>query len=116
MAKTNSIDDMDEIRLGINIYMWRNKLGLTQKELADQVGITFQQIQKYESADNHISAIRLLRIARALDVPVYKLFNEEYIGPALDKPVADAICALYKMPTPVRKYILRAIKRMSENK
>ena len=49
--------------------------GLSQKDLADAVGTTFQQIQKYESAANRISAGRLYRLAAILDVPVERMFE-----------------------------------------
>jgi transcriptional regulator with XRE-family HTH domain len=45
-------------------------MGLTQQQLADSVGIRFQQIQKYECGANRISAARLWRLSQALEVPV----------------------------------------------
>jgi transcriptional regulator with XRE-family HTH domain len=48
----------------------RQILGMTQYQLAEIVGVRFQQIQKYESGINKLSAARLWMIARALDVPV----------------------------------------------
>lgn len=58
------------IRIGRIIRRRRRLLGLTQQQVADVAGISFQQIQKYESAANTISAARLCTIARALSAPV----------------------------------------------
>jgi len=55
--------------------MRRLELGLSQGQLADAVGITFQQIQKYEKGTNQIGANRLPEIARALDVPLAYFFE-----------------------------------------
>lgn len=56
--------------------------GLTQQQLGDAVGIKFQQIQKYETGMNRISASRLWELSRALDVPVSFFF--EGLMPAPD--------------------------------
>lgn len=50
-------------------------VGVTQQQLADKVGIKFQQIQKYETGMNRVSASRLWDIADALDVPVSFFFE-----------------------------------------
>ncbi len=49
--------------------------GMTQSVLAEQIGLTFQQLQKYESGANRISASRLWEIAQILDVPVASFFD-----------------------------------------
>jgi len=54
----------------------RTLLGMTQQQLANTVGIRFQQIQKYESGANRISASRLWDLASALGVPVSFFFEE----------------------------------------
>jgi transcriptional regulator with XRE-family HTH domain len=53
----------------------RRLLGYTQQKLADEVNIRFQQIQKYESGANRISASRLWSLSKALDVPVSFFFE-----------------------------------------
>jgi transcriptional regulator with XRE-family HTH domain len=53
----------------------RNMLGLTQQELANLIGITFQQVYKYEQGLNRIAAGRLHKIARALDIEVGYFFE-----------------------------------------
>ena len=49
-------------------------LGLSQKDLADACGVTFQQVQKYETAGNRVSASRLFEIGRIMDTPVSFFF------------------------------------------
>ncbi len=53
----------------------RTELGVSQQALAALVGVTFQQVQKYEKGSNRVSASRLLEIARALDVPITYFFE-----------------------------------------
>jgi transcriptional regulator with XRE-family HTH domain len=53
----------------------RRALGLNQAALADRIGLTFQQVQKYECGDNRISASTLYEIAKALHVPVAAFFD-----------------------------------------
>jgi transcriptional regulator with XRE-family HTH domain len=53
----------------------RKEIGMTQQALASTVGVTFQQLQKYEKGTNRISAGRLLAIARGLKMPVARFFD-----------------------------------------
>ena len=64
-----------DVLVGQNIRITRLRRGLSQAALAEQVGITFQQIQKYERGDNRVGASRLLQIADALQVPLPTLFE-----------------------------------------
>ena len=59
--------------VGRNIRFTRLAQGLSQSEVARGLGVTFQQLQKYESGTNRVGAGRLVRIAEALDVPVTAL-------------------------------------------
>ncbi len=59
-----------DLHLGKRLRRRRRLLGLTQQQLADSVGVRFQQIQKYECGANRISAARLWLLAEALEVPV----------------------------------------------
>jgi transcriptional regulator with XRE-family HTH domain len=52
--------------VGLRIRMRRKELGISQERLADAVGLTFQQIQKYERAANRVSASKLWELAQAL--------------------------------------------------
>ncbi len=59
-----------DAHVGRRIRSRRQVMGISQTELGERLGITFQQIQKYEKGGNRISASRLLDVAAALDVPV----------------------------------------------
>jgi len=67
----NAVDKL----IGQNIRANRLSRGLTQKKLADKIGVTFQQVQKYEEGANGARGSRLVQIAKALDIPVLELFK-----------------------------------------
>lgn len=79
-----------DVHVGKRIRHRRWLVGKTQQQLAEQVGIKFQQIQKYETGANRVSASRLWDIAEALDVSVSFFF--EGIGES-DKKASSAIPA-----------------------
>ena len=64
--------------VGARLRMRRNELGLSQSDIAKALGITFQQIQKYENGTNRISAGRLTAAAAALGVPVTYFFGGDH--------------------------------------
>jgi transcriptional regulator with XRE-family HTH domain len=61
--------------VGQRIRQRRWMSGMTQQQLAEKVGIKFQQIQKYETGMNRVSASRLFDVAQALDVPISFFFE-----------------------------------------
>lgn len=61
--------------IGQRVQLRRVMMGLSQKDLAKICGVTFQQIQKYESAGNRISASRLFELSTALETPVSFFFS-----------------------------------------
>lgn len=63
-------------QIGEVVRFHREKKGLTQAQLGKAIGVTFQQVQKYERGVNRISAATLLRCAEALDCHVADLFND----------------------------------------
>ncbi|HVH78357.1 MAG TPA: helix-turn-helix transcriptional regulator [Stellaceae bacterium] len=65
-----------DVRVGSRVRLRRNMLGLSQEELGKKVGLTFQQIQKYERGANRIGASRLHELSRELDVPVSFFYDE----------------------------------------
>lgn len=70
MANVNVIDQY----VGRQIKLRRLELGLTLQDLADKIGKTFQQIQKYEKAENRVSASVLYQIAEILDTDIGNFF------------------------------------------
>src|ERR1700758_2162761 len=61
--------------VGRNVRIWRMARGMSQAQLASRLGITFQQIQKYEVGSNRIGTGRLVKIAGILGVPISLLFE-----------------------------------------
>lgn len=81
-----------DLHLGKRLRRRRRILGLTQEQLANSVGVRFQQIQKYECGANRISAARLWSLSEALEVPVnyfYDGLSEAPRGAANDLHVED---------------------------
>ena len=75
MAANNTRNDKLEVLIGRNLRRARERRKLSQTKLGDAFGITFQQIQKYESGKNRISASLLFRAARVLNVPISHFFQ-----------------------------------------
>ena len=73
-GKTYTPSTVDQ-HIGRRMQLRRTMLGLSLKDLANICGVTFQQIQKYESADNRISASRLFEIGVAMQTPVSFFFS-----------------------------------------
>jgi transcriptional regulator with XRE-family HTH domain len=69
-----------DIHVGSRVRMRRKMLNMSQEKLAEHLGITFQQVQKYEKGTNRIGASRLYQLARILDVPVAFFFPEPELG------------------------------------
>ncbi|MEZ5828426.1 MAG: helix-turn-helix transcriptional regulator [Hyphomicrobiales bacterium] len=77
--KPNPVD----AHVGSRVRLRRMLLGMSQERLGDSMGLTFQQVQKYEKGVNRIGASRLFQISKILDVPVQFFFEEApYAGEA----------------------------------
>jgi transcriptional regulator with XRE-family HTH domain len=61
--------------VGLRIRLRRKALGISQEKLAESIGLTFQQIQKYERATNRVSASKLWEMARALNTTIGYFFD-----------------------------------------
>lgn len=82
-------------KVGAKVRERRILLGMSQRQLADAIGLTFQQVQKYENGTNRIDAARLAALSNALNVPPQWFFadlGETLAGPAPELPtdIADA--------------------------
>lgn len=86
--------------VGRRIMEARVKAGQSQSDLGRAIGLTFQQVQKYEKGTNRVSISRLISIARALGVPV---------GALIPEPNADPMDAA---PAPVRDALFKAVERL----
>lgn len=72
MSEANPID----VHVGKRVRVRRTILGMSQETLADALGITFQQVQKYEKGINRVSASRLFEIGQILGAPVSFFFDD----------------------------------------
>ena len=73
--KANGPDPTD-VHVGSRVRLRRNMLGMSQEKLGAAIGLTFQQVQKYERGANRIGASRLHELSRVLDVPVSFFFDD----------------------------------------
>jgi transcriptional regulator with XRE-family HTH domain len=72
VGKPNAID----AHVGARVRLRRTLLGMSQERLGEAIGLTFQQVQKYERGANRIGASRLYELSRVLDVPVSFFFDD----------------------------------------
>ena len=77
--KEEGLDPID-VHVGSKVRARRLLMGLSQDALAKLIGLTFQQVQKYERGTNRISVSRLIGIAKALQVPVNYFFGDTIIN------------------------------------
>ena len=115
-----------DLHLGRRLRRRRRLMGLTQQQLADSVGIRFQQIQKYECGANRISASRLWQLAEALQSPVSYFYDgisdahdspEERSGGEVlaRKETLDLIRAYYQLGERPRRRLLDLAKSLHGN-
>jgi transcriptional regulator with XRE-family HTH domain len=71
-GKPNPVD----VHVGSRVRLRRTMLGMSQEKLGEAIGLTFQQVQKYERGANRIGASRLFELSRVLDVPVSFFFDD----------------------------------------
>jgi len=107
--------------IGQRLRKLRLAKGLTQDGLGKRIGISFQQIQKYENGSNRISASRLNEIAASLDVPVTYFFSQDELPEAPSTTdVADQVIRvareLSEIPEgPIRDQLFNLIKTIRRN-
>jgi transcriptional regulator with XRE-family HTH domain len=115
-----------DVHVGKRVRHRRWLVGMTQQQLAEKVGIKFQQIQKYETGANRISASRLWDISEAMDVPVNFFFEglddqndavaegqvpSDLLG---DKEALDLIRSYYAIPENQRRKLFDLARVLSE--
>ncbi|MET0293885.1 MAG: helix-turn-helix domain-containing protein, partial [Phenylobacterium sp.] len=97
------------IALGAAVRIRRRTMGISQEALAEQCGVSFQQIQKYENGANRISFSRLVQIARALRCRVVDLLE---VLDTPDKEHPAELDLLGRMRTPGALELLSAFEKM----
>lgn len=126
--------DLDRL-IGARIKFRRSLLGFSQEKMGEYLGVSLQQVQKYEKGANRISASKLQKISEMLEVPVSSFFEdvrpnahkecEEYVvcdsAPEVPfdynnpKETADLLRAFYKISNPkMRRYFIEIIRAYDE--
>lgn len=101
-----------DVAVGQRIRTFRKAAGLSQTELANQIGVTFQQVQKYENGRNRVGAGRLTQIANALNLPITNLFDDR-AGKPIKGPSTDS--SLNELMTEPRAYkLLKEFSRIPD--
>jgi transcriptional regulator with XRE-family HTH domain len=114
-----------DVHVGKRIRHRRWLIGVTQQQLAEKVGIKFQQIQKYETGANRVSASRLWDIADTLEVPVSFFFEGLEGGQAqtheavpvdlmADKEALELIRSYYAIPENQRRRLFELARVLSD--
>jgi transcriptional regulator with XRE-family HTH domain len=104
--------DLIDIEVGQRIRIQRLAAGLSQSELAARIGVTFQQVQKYEKGANRVGAGRLTKIARVLNVPVSSFFDGRETIDQVEQQGFEAPLAAMAQPYAYR--LLRAYSAISD--
>lgn len=101
--------DPTDVAVGARIRLARKMRGRSQQMLARAIGVSFQQVQKYESGANRVSASMLARIAGELEVPVARLFGAAEAAPQVN----DDLAAILGEPGALK--LLRGYSRLPRN-
>ncbi len=111
-----------DVHVGSRVRSRRTLLGLNQTQLGEKLGLSFQQIQKYERGSNRISASRLYQMSRILDVPVSFFFDGLDEGASawlpdnivVKRETLEFVGAYYSIGDPVaRKHLFSLTKAMA---
>jgi len=102
-----------DVHVGARLRLRRTLLGMSQEKLGDAIGLTFQQVQKYERGTNRIGASRLYDLSRVLDVPVSFFFEE--LDPSLASEhatpgVSEAPAAGYEANKMLKRETLELVR------
>lgn len=99
-----------DVALGAAVRIRRRTIGISQEALAEQCGVSFQQIQKYENGANRISFSRLVQIARALKCRVVDLMD---VLDGAEREITGDLDLLTRMRTPGAIELLAAYEQMA---
>ncbi len=118
-----------DVHVGHRVRLRRTLLGMNQSAIAEALGLTFQQVQKYEKGTNRISASRLWRLTQILDVPVSFFLDDmpaDQAGPApsgngqdpnvlLKRETLEFVRAYYRITNPnTRKRVYELVKALAK--
>jgi transcriptional regulator with XRE-family HTH domain len=117
-----------DVHVGARVRLRRTMLGMSQEKLGEALGLTFQQVQKYERGANRVGASRLWEMSRVLDVPVSYFFEEldgepgttggaaaePELDPMTKRETLELVRAYYKISDPaVRRRIFELTKALA---
>jgi transcriptional regulator with XRE-family HTH domain len=125
-----------DVHVGSRVRLRRTLLGMSQEKLGEAIGLTFQQVQKYERGANRVGASRLFDLSRVLDVPVGFFFDEmpadvaasspaqhpgrgrplpqQELDPMVKRETLELVRAYYKIGEPsVRKRLFEMTKALA---
>lgn len=110
-GRPNPID----VHVGSRVRLRRTLLGMSQEKLGEAIGLTFQQVQKYERGANRIGASRLFDLSRVLDVPVSFFFDDMAddleIAPLVDSvPAYDDRTAFFDGDSVAKRETLELVR------
>jgi transcriptional regulator with XRE-family HTH domain len=110
--------DKRDAEVGLRVRSRRLENRLSQTELADRIGVTFQQVQKYEKGVNRIGAGRLQRISEALEVPITFFFGNQSLSsqPNELKEISGDKSVFGLLQTSGSVRILKALHRIKSRK
>lgn len=119
-ANPRTVTDVDAV-IGHNLKIMRTARGLSQESLAEALGLTFQQIQKYENGTNRMSASRLYGTALVLKVDFSDFFNDlprptnrahpSFANDFLTPQNIELLTLIHKITTPEKKAIAKSLLR-----
>jgi transcriptional regulator with XRE-family HTH domain len=118
-------------KLGQRVRSRRLEIGMSQERLAELLGVTFQQVQKYEKGVNRIAASRLYDISAALEVPVARFFENigagravsgvaegrrEFVDDALATPEGAQLLSLFAgiKSVKIRRRVVELVRALTE--
>ena len=116
---TKKSPDPLDIEVGRRVRAFRLQKGLSQEKLGDQLGLTFQQVQKYEKGTNRVGASRIQQISEILRVPVSFLFEGGPSGTANTEDFSEGASPAYVsdfLATSEGLALTRAFTRISDAK
>jgi transcriptional regulator with XRE-family HTH domain len=118
--------DPVDVHVGQRLRHIRMRRGLSQEALGDRIGVTFQQLQKYERGANRISASRLFHLSQVLDVAVSYFFDELGTPQTTDATTVHGdpmsrretlllVGAYYRLPERIRRQFLHLLREVAGN-
>jgi transcriptional regulator with XRE-family HTH domain len=116
-----------DAKAGQRLRIRRTELGITQAAVAERLGVTFQQVQKYEKGANRLSVGRLQQLTDFLEIPMSYFFDDKHTGGSKkcgEKDIVrqtlatrdgNKLCSMWlKMRPPLRKKVLALVATMAE--